>query len=246
MKITNIIARQVIDSRGNPTVEADVELDNKYIGRSTVPSGASTGKYEALELRDGDPKVYGGQSVLKAVENVNKKIKSSLLGKTDLGQQDLDDFLVTLDGSESKSNLGANAILAVSLAYAWAASRARNIQLFEYIGELYGNKNYILPRPMFNIMNGGKHANWATDIQEYMILPLKAKTWAQRLQIGCEIYHALEKLLKGAGLSVNVGNEGGFAPALASNEQALELIVQAIDKAGYKLGEDVGLSLIHI
>lgn len=241
MKITNIKARQVIDSRGNPTVETDLEIDYKYIGRSTVPSGASTGKHEALELRDNDPKIYNGQSVLKAIENVNTKIKSALVRKENLHQNEVDDLLIELDGTEFKSNLGANAILSVSLAYAWAVSKANNQYLFEYIGQLYNNKNYILPRPMFNIMNGGKHANWATDIQEYMILPIKAKTWAEKLQVGCEIYHVLEKLLKKNGLSTNVGNEGGFAPAVTSNEQAIELIIKAVEEAGYKLGDDVAL-----
>ena len=241
MKITNIVARQIIDSRGNPTVEADLELDGKYMGRAAVPSGASTGAHEALELRDGDPKVYHGQSVTKAVANVFDKIKPALVGKENLTQKELDDLMIAMDGTENKSDLGANAILSVSLAYAWATAKARNIQLYQYIGELYGNKQFDMPRPMFNIMNGGKHANWATDIQEYMVIPMKAETWAEKLRVGCEIYHSLEKLLKGKGLSVNVGNEGGFAPAVSSNEEALQLVVEAIDKAGYKLGEDVKL-----
>jgi enolase len=239
MKITNVKARQIIDSRGNPTVEADLELDGKFMGRAAVPSGASTGIYEALELRDGDPANYFGQSVEKAVSNVNTKIKDLILNKEIASQKELDEMLIALDGTESKTNLGANAILSVSLAYAWAVSKAKGIQLFEYIGELYGNTNFKMPRPMLNIMNGGKHANWATDIQEYMVLPVKAKTWAESIKVGCEIYHALEKLLKAKGLSVNVGNEGGFAPALTSNEEALQLVVEAVAKAGYVLGEDV-------
>jgi enolase len=239
MKITKIIARQIIDSRGNPTVETDVILDNMYLGRAAVPSGASTGAHEALELRDGDEKDYHGQSVHKAVNNVNTTIAQLLVGKNDLTQKELDYQLLAQDGTEFKSDLGANAILSVSLAYAWAISKMRGIQLFEYIGELYGNTNYILPRPMFNIMNGGKHANWATDIQEYMVIPAKSSNWKESLKIGSEIFHTLEKILKENGYSTNVGNEGGFAPDLKSNDEALQLIVQAIEKSGYKLGEDI-------
>jgi len=239
MEITKVIARQIIDSRGNPTVEADVVLDNKFLGRAGVPSGASTGAHEALELRDGDESNYHGQGVLNAVNNVNTKIANELVGKKDLSQADLDKILIDLDGTEYKKNLGANAILSVSLAYAWAVSKFKNIQLFEYIGELYGNTNFILPRPMFNIMNGGKHANWATDIQEYMIIPAKSSSWKESIKIGSEIFHTLEKILKTNKYSTNVGNEGGFAPDLKSNEEALQLIVQAVEKSGYKLGEDV-------
>ena len=241
MEITKIFARQIIDSRGNPTVEADVVLDNKFLGRAGVPSGASTGAHEALELRDGDESNYHGQSVLKAVNNVNTIIAQALVGKKDLSQEELDKILIDLDGTEYKKNLGANAILSVSLAYAWAVSKLKNIQLFEYIGELYGNTNFVLPRPMFNIMNGGKHANWATDIQEYMIIPAKTTTWKESLKIGSEIFHTLEKILKTNKYSTNVGNEGGFAPDLKSNDEALQLIVQAVEKSGYKLGEDVML-----
>jgi enolase len=238
MKITNIKSRQIIDSRGNPTVETDVEIDGKYMGRAAVPSGASTGAHEMLELRDNDASIYQGQSVLQAVKNSNTTILDAVKGK-DLDQASLDKLMIELDGTEYKSKLGANALLSVSLGFAWAVAKMQNRQLYEYIGELYGNKNFILPRPMFNIMNGGKHANWATDIQEYMILPMKESTWAYKLEMGCNIYHSLEKLLKGKGLSVNVGNEGGFAPALSSNQEALDLMVMAVDKAGYKLGDDV-------
>lgn len=238
MKITGIKARQIFDSRGNPTVEADVILDGTIMGRAAVPSGASTGKYEMLELRDGGND-YHGQGVLKAVENVNTRIASMLVGKENLSQKELDQMMIDLDGTANKSNLGANAILSVSLAYAWAVSKARGMQLFEYIGELYGNTNFKLPRPMMNIMNGGKHADWATDIQEYMILPMKSQSWAETMKISTEIYHTLEKLLKSKKYSVNVGNEGGFAPALGSNQEALDLIVEAIGKAGYALGDDV-------
>jgi enolase len=239
MEITKVIARQIIDSRGNPTVEADVVLDGKYLGRAAVASGASTGSYEALELRDGDEATFHGQGVMNAVNNVNTTIADVLIGKQDLTQAELDAILIELDGSEFKKNLGANAILSVSMAYAWAVSKARGIQLFEYIGELYGNTNFVLPRPMLNIMNGGKHANWATDIQEYMIIPAKAETWKESLQIGSEIFHTLEKILKANKYSTNVGNEGGFAPDVKSNDEALQLMVQAIEKSGYKLGEDV-------
>lgn len=241
MKITDIKARQIFDSRGNPTIEADLTIDGQFMGRAAIPSGASTGKYEMLELRDGDKENYHGQGVLKAVENVNTTIKTLLVGKEDLSQSELDHMLIDLDGTSNKSNLGANAILAVSLAYAWAVSKAKGQQLFEYIGDLYGNKNYKLPRPMFNIMNGGKHAEWATDIQEYMVLPMKAQSWVESIKIGTEIYISLGKLLKSKGYSINVGNEGGYAPALSSNQEALDLIVEAIAISGYKLGEDVSV-----
>jgi enolase len=239
MEITKIISRQIIDSRGNPTVETDVFLDNVFMGRAAVPSGASTGTHEALELRDGDETNYHGQSVLKAVGNVNNAIAQALVGQHDLSQEALDKILIDLDGTEFKKNLGANAVLSVSLAYAWAVSKLRNIQLFEYIGEIYGNTNFILPRPMFNIMNGGKHANWATDFQEYMVIPARANSWSESLKIGSEIFHSLEEILKTNNYSTNVGNEGGFAPDVKSNEEALQLIIQAIEKSGYILGEDV-------
>jgi len=241
MKITKIFARQIIDSRDNPTVEAEVEIDNKYTGRASVPSGASTGTYEALELRDGDLSNYLGQSVLHAVDNVNTKISSLLIEKENLSQKQLDDLMRELDGTENKSNLGANAILSVSLAYAWAISKARNLQLFEYIGELYGNTNFIMPRPMFNIMNGGKHGNWATDIQEYVIMPLKTKSWSETLQIGCNVYDTLRDILKQKGLSINVGDEGGFAPLVKSNIESVDLIIESCNKAGYKFGEEIGI-----
>jgi enolase len=238
MKITKIHAREILDSRGNPTVEVDLYLDDEVMGRAIVPSGASTGKYEALELRDGGDR-YMGKGVRGAVENVNKKIADMLVGEEDLSQEDLDQKMIDLDGTENKSELGANAILGVSLAYAWAVSKYQKRPLYEYIGELYGNTEYKLPRPMLNIMNGGKHANWATDIQEYMILPMKDITWAEKMQMACEIYHNLGKLIKGKGLSTNVGNEGGFAPALDSNKEALDLVVEAVEKAGYGVGDDV-------
>jgi enolase len=239
MKITQIKARQVFDSRGNPTVEADVVIDNQYLGRASVPSGTSTGTHEMLELRDNDPKAYHGQGVLQAVLNVNTNIAQALTGTDANSQKEVDELMISLDGTENKSKLGANAILAVSLAYAWAISRTRGKPLYEYIGSLYGNTNYIMPRPMFNVMNGGKHANWATDIQEYMIIPMNAHSWTESMKIGSEIFHTLEQLLKTQGLSTNVGNEGGFAPALNSNQHGLDLMVQAIEQSGYKLGEDI-------
>jgi enolase len=192
-------------------------------------------------MRDADPKIYHGQGVLKAVNNVNTNIAHALIGTENLTQADLDNKMLMLDGTDNKSNLGANAILSVSLAYAWAVSKARNIPLFKLIGEITGNSNFVMPRPMMNIMNGGKHANWATDIQEYMVIPMQTLSWSDSLRVGSEIYHTLETLLKDKGYSVNVGNEGGFAPALKSNQEALDLIVSAIEKAGYKLGEEVSV-----
>lgn len=241
MKITDIKARQIFDSRGNPTIEADLTLDDTFMGRAAIPSGASTGKHEMLELRDGDKANYHGQGVLKAVANVNTLIKDLLVGKENLTQAELDHLLIDLDGTSNKSHLGANAILSVSLAFAWAMSKAKGQQLFEYVGDLYGNKNYKMPRPMFNIMNGGKHAEWATDIQEYMIFPMKAASWVESIKIGTEIYLTLGKILKSKGYSINVGNEGGYAPALKSNQEALDLIVEAIETSGYKLGEEVSV-----
>jgi enolase len=237
MKITNIHGRQVLDSRGNPTVEVEVTVEGDVMGRATVPSGASTGKHEALELRDGGD-MYLGNSVLKAVENVNITLKNALLGN-DYDQESLDNYMIELDGTDKKEKLGANAILGVSLAFAWACSNAQKRPLYEYIGELYENKNFILPRPMLNIMNGGKHAGWATDIQEYMVLPMTASTWNEKIRTGAEIFLNLQKIIKSKGYSTNVGNEGGFAPSVRSNTEALDLIVEAIDKAGYSLGDEV-------
>ena len=237
MKITNVHGRQVLDSRGNPTIEVEITVDGGFMGRTTVPSGASTGAHEALELRDGGD-LYLGQSVLKAVDNVNTILKQELTNN-DYDQSSLDKFMIDLDGTEKKEKIGANAILGVSLAFSWAISKAQDRPLYEYIGELYGTKNFILPRPMLNIMNGGKHANWATDIQEYMILPMTAPTWDEKIRTGVEIFQHLQKILKNKGYSTNVGNEGGFAPAVGSNTEALDLIVEAIDKAGYSLGDEI-------
>ncbi|MCC6711540.1 MAG: phosphopyruvate hydratase [Candidatus Pacebacteria bacterium] len=237
MKIIDIHGRQVLDSRGNPTVEVEVTVEGGYMGRATVPSGASTGAHEALELRDGG-ELYLGQSVLKAVENVNTTLKQALVGNN-YDQTSLDRYMLELDGTEKKEKLGANAILGVSLAFAWACSLAQHRPLYEYIGELYNNSNFVLPRPMLNIMNGGKHAGWATDIQEYMVLPMTAPTWSEKIRTGVEIFQHLQKIIKKHGYSTNVGNEGGFAPEVKSNTEALDLIVEAIDKAGYSLGDEV-------
>lgn len=241
MHITQVTARQILDSRGIPTVETEVALEGGIVGRSAVPSGTSTGEHEARELRDGGTE-YLGQGVSKAVANVNGEIAQVLVGQ-DFDQMSLDQALIKLDGTDNKSRLGANAILSVSLAFAWAASRVNNKPLYQYIGSLYGNTDFKLPRPMFNVMNGGAHANWATDIQEYMVIPMKAITWAEKLKIGVEIYHHLEKLLKEKGLSTNVGHEGGFAPAVSSNQAAFDLITQATVNAGYSLGTDVMFGL---
>jgi enolase len=237
MKIVQLHSRQILDSRGFPTVETEVALENGIVGRSAVPSGTSSGKYEALELRDGET-AYFGQGVMKAVENVRTAISQAVTGR-DYDQATLDRVLLELDGTENKSRLGGNALLSVSLAFAWAAARAQQQPLYEYIGGLYGNSQFTLPRPMFNIMNGGKHANWATDIQEYMVIPVRASSWAEKLRTGAEIFHQLHELLKKNGYSTNVGYEGGFAPALRSNEEALDLIIQAVTNAGYALVSDV-------
>ncbi len=234
-KIKKVTARQILDSRGNPTVEVDVILDTGVLGRAAVPSGASTGDNEALELRDNDKGLYCGKGVLKAVNNVNTVIASKIKGLTaDFNK--IDRVLIDLDGTENKSNLGANAILGVSMATAKAAAQSKKQPLYKFLG---GPKANILPVPLMNIMNGGKHANWSTDIQEYMVIPQKSKTWADSLRIGSEIFHSLEELLKEKNYSVNVGNEGGFAPSLTSNQEALDLIVEAIGKANYKLDEEI-------
>jgi enolase len=240
-KIEKIHAREILDSRGNPTVECEITLDDGSFGRAAVPSGASTGTHEALELRDGDKSRYLGTGTKTAVENINTIIKNELLGYDSGRQESFDRKMLDLDGTDNKSKLGANAILAVSLAYSWASSFSNGQKLYEYVGTLYGNSNFVLPRPMMNIMNGGKHADWATDIQEYMILPMKENSWAENLRMCAEVYLHLGKLIKGKGLSTNVGNEGGYAPSLSSNQEAIDLIVEAINKAGYKLGEDFKL-----
>ena len=237
MKIKKIFAREILDSRGNPTVECDCELENGIIATASVPSGASTGSREALELRDGDKNRYNGKGVLKAVSNVNDIIAKELEGK-ELIQNEIDATLLKLDGTEFKTNLGANATLAVSLACLKAAAKAANKELYEFVS----NGNVGLPIPMINIVNGGKHANNDLDIQEFMIVPV-IKPFKERLRAGAEVFHTLKKILDGMGLSTGVGDEGGFAPNLKNNEEALELIVKAITEAGYKPGEEVFIAL---
>jgi enolase len=244
MKIQLIKARQILDSRGNPTVEADVILENGVMSRAAVPSGASTGTHEAVELRDGDTSKYLGKGVLKAVENVNNEIAKALVGKEVEDQAALDQAMIALDGTENKGRLGANAILSVSLACAKAAALSQSKPLYQYVGELAGNTTYTLPLPMMNIINGGAHAAFATDIQESMILPVGGKTFSDALRMGAEIFHNLAKVLKEKGYATTVGDEGGYAPKVQNgNAEALELISQAVANAGYKLGEDVLLGL---
>jgi enolase len=238
--IKAIRACEILDSRGNPTVEVEVELSDGAIGIAAVPSGASTGKYEAAELRDGDKCRYGGLGVCKAVSNVNNKIAPALVGMAASEQQKIDQMLLELDGTANKSNLGANAILGVSLASAKAASSSANIPLYRYLG---GASARLLPVPMMNILNGGKHAADSSDFQEFMVVPAGATSFSQALQMGTEIYHALKKAIKDKALNTNVGDEGGFAPSLASNKQAVELILTAIDIAGYKAGDDCFIAL---
>ncbi len=243
MKIKNIKAREVLDSRGFPTVEADVILENGVIASAIVPSGASTGSLEACELRDGDAARYLGKGALKAVENVNKKIAKALIGIDCSKQAEIDNIMIALDGTDNKSNLGANAILAVSLACAKAAALSHKMPLFEYIAEIYGEKAHKMPIPMMNIINGGKHADNAIDIQEFMIMPFSAKSIADAIRMGAEVFHHLKNLLKKDSFSTNVGDEGGFAPNFTSSKQALDYISRAVEKAGYKLGTDIKLAL---
>src|SRR5580700_1425706 len=239
-RIVEVRGREIMDSRGNPTVEADVILDAGALGRAAVPSGASTGTREAVELRDGDPRRYGGKGVLRAVEHVNTALRSALIGSDARDQATLDRTMIELDGTETKGRLGANALLAVSLATAHAAARAAGQSLFRYLGQ---GREPVMPVPMMNIINGGAHANNSLDIQEFMILPVGAPSFREALRYGAEIFHALKKILADRGLSTTVGDEGGFAPNLKSNEEAMEVILQAIDKAGYKAGHDVFLAL---
>jgi len=238
-KIAEIRAREIIDSRGNPTVEADVILEDGYFGRAGVPSGASTGSREAVELRDGDAARYGGKGVLHAVANVNGEIRDAVLGMQAEDQAGLDGRLVELDGTENKGRLGANAVLAVSLANAKAAAAAAGQSLFRYLG----GDEFTMPVPMMNIINGGEHADNSVDIQEFMILPVGAPSFSEALRYGAEVFHALKKVLHDRGLSTAVGDEGGFAPDLPSNEAAFETILEAIDRAGYRVGEDILLGM---
>ncbi|MBF7141691.1 MULTISPECIES: phosphopyruvate hydratase [Pseudomonas] len=243
-KIVDIKGREILDSRGNPTVEADVLLDNGIIGRACAPSGASTGSREALELRDGDKSRYLGKGVLKAVGNINGPIRDALMGKDPADQKALDRTMIDLDGTENKANLGANAILAVSLAAAKAAAEDQDLPLYAHIANLNGTPGvYSMPVPMMNIINGGEHADNNVDIQEFMVQPVGAKTFADGLRMGTEIFHHLKAVLKKRGLNTAVGDEGGFAPNLTSNEDALKAIAEAVEAAGYKLGTDVTLAL---
>jgi len=240
MEIQNVHGREILDSRGNPTVEVEVELEYGIIGRACVPSGASTGENEALELRDGDKKRYCGKGVLKAVENVNTKIAPELIGMDVLDQRGIDQKMLELDGTKTKSKLGANAILGVSLACARAAATALDLPLYRYIG---GTNTYVLPVPMMNIINGGAHSDAPIAFQEFMIRPVGAETFREGLRMGTEVFHALAKLLKKRGLSTAVGDEGGFAPKLDGIEDALDSIIQAVKDAGYEPGKDVRIAM---
>ena len=238
--ITYVNAREILDSRGNPTIEVEVMTESGYFGRAAVPSGASTGEHEACELRDGDSSRYLGKGVLKAVGNVKDKIAPKLLGMDIVNQTEIDQLLIELDGTENKSNLGANAILGVSLACARAAAESVSLPLYRYLGGSHVNK---LPVPMMNIINGGAHADNNVDFQEFMIVPFGAPTFRESLRYGTEVFHALKAVLKEKGLNTAVGDEGGFAPNLESNKAALVVIAEAVERAGYKLGEDIAIAL---
>lgn len=240
LKIQDIKSMQILDSRGNPTVQVEVITEDGYVGKASVPSGASTGSFEAVELRDGDKNNYLGKSVEKAVENVNKKIAKKIIGMNVYDQRKIDIEMIKLDDTPNKSNLGANAILGVSLAVAKAAAHSLGIELYQYIGGIYGME---MPIPMMNILNGGKHSENNINIQEFMIMPVGEITFAERLKRGTEIYHTLKKVLKEKGHNVGVGDEGGFAPNLNNEEDALECITEAIKKAGYEPGKDIKLAL---
>jgi enolase len=242
-KIANIKAFEILDSRGNPTVQADVILDCGIVGTACAPSGASTGSREALELRDGDKQRYLGKGVLKAVDNINTVIRDLLVGADVTDQRALDSAMIDADGTDNKAVLGANAILAVSLAAAKAAAQSKQMPLYAHIAEINGTENFSMPVPMMNILNGGEHADNNVDIQEFMIQPVSATSFAEALQIGAEIFHSLRKVLAAKGLNTAVGDEGGFAPDLASNADALAVIKQAVEDAGYNLGEDITLAL---
>ncbi|MDD2375074.1 MAG: phosphopyruvate hydratase [Eubacteriales bacterium] len=240
LMITSVWAREIIDSRGNPTVEVEIETEDGSIGRAAVPSGASTGAFEAVELRDGDDERYLGKGVLKAVDNVNNIIADELCGVNVFDQAGIDNLLLSLDGTENKAKLGANATLAVSMAAAKAAAQALGLDLYQYLGGVQAHK---LPVPMMNIINGGKHADNSINLQEFMIMPVGAETFSQALQWSVEVFHTLKKLLKDSGYSTSVGDEGGFAPNFESDEQALQFIVQAIEKAGFKPGQDFFIAM---
>ena len=238
--IVDIIARQILDSRGNPTVEVDVVTSSGFIGRAAVPSGASTGKYEAVELRDGDKKVYMGKGVINAVENINGTLQDELIGLDSFDQRLVDNIMLDLDGTDNKSKLGANAILGVSLAVAKAAAEEAGQSLYRYIG---GVNAHTLPVPMMNILNGGSHADNSIDFQEFMIVPVGAETFSSGLRMGVEVFHNLKKVLKEKNYSTNVGDEGGFAPNIKSNKEAVEIVLQSIEAAGYRPGEDLMIAM---
>ncbi len=238
--IATLFARQILDSRGNPTIEVDVITTNGVIGRAAVPSGASTGKHEAVELRDGDKKRYGGKGVTKAVKNVNEAIAKILQGVSVFAQTDIDNMMLALDDTDNKANLGANAILGVSMAVAHAAAQELGLPLFRYIGGICANE---LPLPMMNILNGGSHADNAIDFQEFMIMPTNTDSFSESLRMGAEVFHALKKVLHDKGLSTNVGDEGGFAPNLKSNEEGIQMVMKAIESAGYKPGIDISIAM---
>ena len=240
MIIVDVQGREILDSRGNPTIEVEVTLDSGFKGVAAVPSGASTGENEAIELRDKDPKRYGGKGVLKAVRNVNEIIAPAIIGMDALQQRDIDELMIQLDGTKNKAKLGANAILGVSLAVAKAAAEELEIPLYRYIG---GTNAYVLPVPMMNIINGGAHSDAPIAFQEFMIRPIGAKNMAEGVRMGAEVFHALKKVLKDRGLSTAVGDEGGFAPALKGIDDALDCIVEAVKAAGYKPGKDVTIAL---
>ncbi len=244
-KIQKIKAREILDSRGNPTVEVDVILSDDTLGRAQVPSGASTGENEALELRDGDKNRYLGKGVLKAVNNINNIIAKKLKGFDASKQQEIDELMIKLDGTDTKSNLGANAILGVSLAVCTAAANYFKTPLYKYIRKIYGikEKDYVLPVPLMNVLNGGKHADNNVDLQEFMIVPAGAKSFSEALRYGVEVFHSLKAVLKSKGYVTAVGDEGGFAPNLSSNSEALELLIEAINKAGYNPGKDIFIAL---
>jgi enolase len=242
MKITRVHGREILDSRGNPTVEVDVVLDGGALGRAAVPSGASTGEREALELRDGDKSRYGGKGVRKAVAHVNGEIAQALQGHA-YDQQSLDAAIIGLDGTPTKSRLGANALLGVSMAFLRAGAAAAHLPLYRHIGSLYKNERFTLPVPMMNILNGGAHADSSVDFQEFMVMPVGVRSFAEALQIGAEIFHALRAILQQRGQSTGVGDEGGFAPNLKSNREAVEVVLEAIGKTGRKAGHDVFIAL---
>ena len=238
--IIDVAAREILDSRGNPTIEVDVTLDDGSFGRAAVPSGASTGQFEAVELRDGDKKRYAGKGVLNAVENVNDKIGPAMIGYEALDQEEVDAFLIELDGTPNKATFGANAILGVSLATAKAAAQSSGLPLYRYIG---GTSASVLPVPMMNVLNGGKHADSNVDFQEFMILPIGAESFSEALRMGTEVFHVLKTVLKKKGLGTGVGDEGGFAPSLESQDHAFDFLIEAIQQAGYEPGKDLWLAI---